>query len=243
MNHPSANGPGRSTCRWFPGPRPDLLGWGLALAGALALNLVLFGLMPGLIRQVPKAPDQLDTPVQVNVIRIKKAETPPRRKEPPKVKPPEPVRPKPRVQEAKPLRKELSFKPRLSFEINPRLPAAPMDLAMPPLEQFSMEGPKLKDLYDVSELDFGLIALVKVPPIYPIRARRREIQGSVTVEFTVTRQGLVEGISILEARPEAVFDTAVISCISRWKFRPPTVEGIPVATRARTTIKFTLGDG
>ena len=67
-----------------------------------------------------------------------------------------------------------------------------------------MDAPALKDLYDISELDGSLMALVKVPPIYPIRARRREIQGAVTVEFTVTQQGLVEGISILEAKPEAV---------------------------------------
>jgi len=198
--------------------------------------------MPGLIQQIPKAPDQMDNPSHMNVIRVKKVETPPRRKEPPKVKPPEPVKPRPRAQRTKELQKKLSIKPRLKFAINPRLPAAPMDLAMPPLEQFSMDGPTLKDLYDISELDGSLMALVKVPPIYPIRARRREIEGFVNVVFTVTKQGLVEDISITEARPESVFDAAVVNCVSRWKFKPPTVEGIPVAARAKTTIKFTLGD-
>ncbi len=237
MNAFSAHVSGR------PGRRSGgILGWGLALIGALGLNLMLFGLMPGLIRQVPKAPDQLDNPAVMNVIRVKKAETPPRRKEPPKVKPPEPVKSRPRAQETKLLKKKLSVKPRLNFAINPKLPAAPMDLAMPPLEHFSMDAPSLKDLYDISELDSGLMALVKVPPIYPIRARRREIQGEVTVEFNVTKQGLVENISIVAAMPEEIFDTAVINCVSRWKFKPPTVEGIPVAARARTTIKFTLGD-
>ena len=241
MNALSANGPARSHNR-SRNRSGGFLGWGLAVAGALGLNLMLFGLMPGLIRQIPKAPDKLDEISQLNVIRVKKTEIPPRRKEPPKVKPPEPVRPRPKAQETKLMKEKISVKPRLKFEINPRLPAASMDLAMPPLESFSMDGPELKDLYDISELDGGLMALVKVPPIYPIRARRREIQGAVTVEFTVTREGLVEQIDILEARPESVFETAVINCVSRWKFKPPTVEGIPVAARARTTIKFTLGN-
>ena len=107
--------------------------WGLAFIGALGLNLLLFGLMPGLIQQIPKAPDQLDNPARLNVIRVRK-----RRRHRPaggisqRSRPPEPEKPRPRARETKRLQKKLSVKPRLKFDINPRLPAAPMDLAMPP---------------------------------------------------------------------------------------------------------------
>ena len=85
--------------------------WGLAFIGALGLNLLLFGLMPGLIQQIPKAPDQLDNPARLNVIRVKKAETPPRRRDKPKVKPPEPEKPRPRARETKRLQKSCPSSP------------------------------------------------------------------------------------------------------------------------------------
>ena len=216
------------------------LGWTAAILGALVLNIFLFGLMPGLVQTIPDNPEKRDDPVTVNVIRVKKAEPPPRKKEPPK--PPEPEKLQVQTRQTQIRSPKTDLKPRLPFELNVNLPAAPMDLAMPPLEHFSLDRPGLKSLYDISELDTGLMPLVKIPPLYPIRARRNGIEGSVTVEFTVTRDGLVSDISILAAKPETLFDNAVITCVSQWKFTPPKKEGVPVATRARTTVEFRLED-
>jgi protein TonB len=115
-----------------------------------------------------------------------------------------------------------------------------MDLVMPGLEHFSMDAPVLKAHYSMGELDSPLIPLVKIPPIYPIRASRRGIEGFVIVQFLVTKNGEVERIKIIEAHPKKIFDQNVIHCVSQWKFKPGTVEGIPVATLARTTIRFKL---
>ena len=103
-----------------------------------------------------------------------------------------------------------------------------------------MNGPVLETHYTMGELDSPLTPLVKIPPIYPIRASRRGIEGAVTVRFLVTKDGTVEQISIIDAQPKKIFDQSVISCISHWKFKPGTVEGIPVATLAQTTIRFKL---
>jgi protein TonB len=50
----------------------------------------------------------------------------------------------------------------------------------------------------------------------------------------------VADIKILAADPEKVFDKSVIDCVSRWRFQPGRVQGIPVAALAQTTIKFQL---
>ncbi|MCP3873651.1 MAG: TonB family protein, partial [Desulfobacteraceae bacterium] len=49
-------------------------------------------------------------------------------------------------------------------------------------------------------------------------------------------------IEVIRAQPDKIFNKSVLSCVSQWKFKPGTVEGIPVATRARTTIHFKLED-
>lgn len=222
-------------------PTSTLWGWGLALSGSLALNIFLFALMPGLIQKIPAGPETIDVIKQIQVIRIKKPERPPQKKMPPKINKIKPVTTK---KELKPVRKvqprRIELNPQLKIELNPKLPAAPMDLVMPPLETFSIEAPVLKDVYEMGELDTGLMPLVKIPPIYPVRAERREIEGFVTVEFLVTPKGLVRDIRIIKAVPEKIFNTAVIKCVSQWKFNPPTVEGIPVSSRAQTTIRFKL---
>ncbi|MBU1194370.1 MAG: TonB family protein [Proteobacteria bacterium] len=220
-------------------PGRSLWGWAVAVAGSIALNLTLFGLMPGLIQRVPNTPDKLDELSHIQVVRVKRPETPLQKKEPKKNVPPEPVK-QVKHTPVNPMVQKTIAKPYLKFELNPKLPTAPTDLVMPPLENFSLDAPVLKAVYDIAELDTGLMALVKIPPIYPIQAKRRGIEGFVDVEFIVTAAGIVQDIKITAARPKTIFNSAVIACVSRWKFKPPTVEGIPVATRAATTIKFKL---
>ena len=134
----------------------------------------------------------------------------------------------------------MNLKPRLAFELNPRLPAAPMDLHLPAMEEFSMDGPVLKDSYEVGELDAPLTTLVKIQPLYPMRAQRRMIEGFVTVEFLVTTTGQVEQIKIIEAEPPGVFEKNVIESVSKWRFKPGTVQGIPVVTRVSNIIRYQM---
>ena len=132
------------------------------------------------------------------------------------------------------------IRPRLAFELNTRLPALSTDLSIPLMDNVPMDAPALKSHYEVGELDGPLTTLVKIPPIYPFRAKRRGVEGFVSVEFFVTKTGEVADIKILESQPEEIFVKAVTDCISRWKFKPGTVEGIPVETRVHTTIRFEL---
>ncbi len=217
-------------------------GWTFALVGSVLLNIGLFGLMPGL-QKVPELPCALADICQTQVIRIKRTLTPP-----PKKKPEKPRQVKSATTALKSFKQRSQVKsslkptlrPQLAFQLNPKLPKASMDLVMPGLEHFSMEGPILKAHYTMGELDSPLTPLVKIPPIYPMLATRRGIEGYVTVEFLVNKKGLVQQIRILESRPEHIFDKSVTACVSQWKFKPGTIEGIPVDTLAQTTIRFRL---
>ena len=214
--------------------------WTFAFFCSIVLNVSLFGLMPGLIQRLPNRPDVLENIEQVRVIRIKRAEPVARRQRPEKIKPARPEKKPAGSHTRSPAPRPVTLKPQLAFQLNPKLPAAPMDLVMPGLEHFSMDAPVLKAHYSMGELDSPLIPLVKIPPIYPIRASRRGIEGFVIVQFLVTKNGEVERIKIIEAHPKKIFDQNVIHCVSQWIFKPGTVEGIPVATLTRTTIRFKL---
>jgi len=217
------------------------LGWVFALVCSVLLNVSLFGLMPRLTQRIPDLPCALEEISQVQVIRIKRPLTPSPKKKPEKPKQVKPAKTKahPKSRDIKSSLKPI-LKPQLAFQLNPKLPSAPMDLVMPGLEHFSMDAPILKAHYAMGELDSPLTPLVKIPPIYPMLATRRGIEGYVTVEFLVTKKGLVQQIRILDSRPEHVFDKSVTNCVSQWKFKPGTIEGIPVATLAQTTIRFKL---
>ena len=215
-------------------------GWCLAIALSMLLNIALFGLMPGLIELETEDQADLEDLKAIQVIRVKHQETPPRKKELQKPKPKE----EPRKVKTTPTQvvrqRRMNLKPRLPFELNPRLPAVPGSLVMPPMENFSLDGPTLKGLYEMGELDSPLTPIANIPPIYPMRAMRRGIEGWVKVRFLVTNRGQVQQPKVMAADPENVFEKSVINCVLKWKFKPGTVEGVPVNTMVETTIRFEL---
>lgn len=201
---------------------------------AVGLNLVLYLLMPHLMDPAPSQPSIATLVPQVNVIRIKRSETPVKRKD---VKPPDPPKPKkPHIPQRRPVQAKLT----VPFEITPRLPGGPDTLDLPPLESAPMISANLSDIFSPGQLDAPLTSLVRIAPVYPMHARRRGIEGWVKVAFIVDEQGHVHDVSILEAEPPAIFEQSVKRCVSTWRFKPGTIEGMPVRTKVVTTIRYRL---
>lgn len=218
--------------------------WGAAAAIALAINLVLFAMMPFLLHRNPVLPACGEVISGIQMVRIKRSDTAVIRKNPTPPEPAskqDPIKPLPSV--AQPVLTKLS----LPFEINPRLPSGPTTLNLPPMASVSvvapgqgLDAPDLKGVYEAGELDNSLTVIARVPPDYPLSAKRRGIQGEVKVRILINEQGIVEKASIVNARPPGVFDQSVIRCVSRWRFKAGTVGGRPVKALAETTVKFEL---
>ncbi len=82
---------------------------------------------------------------------------------------------------------------------------------------------------DSDEIQFReLIPLRYITPDYPDVARELELEGHVVVEFTVSRQGQVEDILIVESEPPGVFNDAAIRAAGRLRFEPRIVFDGPV---------------
>ena len=210
--------------------------YGVAFIGAVFINVTLFALMPGLIQHVPDRPD-LEAVESIQVVRVKRPDTAVRKKE---KKPPKPEK-KEIIKDRKPLSvsRPKQQKIRLPFQLNPHLAEGPQTFSVPPLDMLAL-GPGMTGAYGVNELDGPLTPLVRIPPMYPIRAKRLGTEGSVNVQFLVDSEGRVCHVEILSATPEGIFETSVINCVSRWRFKPGTVDGKAVNTWAETTIRFEL---
>jgi len=84
------------------------------------------------------------------------------------------------------------------------------------------------------------VLLRNVPPRYPTTAVRANQEGWVEVTFTITPEGSVDDVKVVDAEPRHVFDRAATEAVSRWKFQPATQDGTPVASQDKRRIVFKL---
>ena len=91
-----------------------------------------------------------------------------------------------------------------------------------PLEVASLDRHKL-DRTRVSAS--GPVAVRRVSPVYPVRARMAGQSGYVEVSYLIDAAGRPEAIDITESRPRRVFERAALQAIRDWRFDPTTVTG------------------
>jgi protein TonB len=95
-------------------------------------------------------------------------------------------------------------------------------------------------LFNISDVDRQPSPLIQLKPLYPARARMRKIEGSVSLEFTVSKTGNTKNIKIISANPPKIFNRAAIRAIEHWRFSPAQLSGNSVPVRIRQTIRFEL---
>ena len=69
-------------------------------------------------------------------------------------------------------------------------------------------------------------AIEIVAPEYPRAAERRGVEGSVTVRYTVSPEGVVTAAEVISATPEGVFDRAALHAVDAWRFEPAAAETV-----------------
>ena len=90
--------------------------------------------------------------------------------------------------------------------------------------------------------DGDAVPLVRVPPDYPMRAEQRNLEGWVTVEFTISVTGAVKDPKVTDST-NSVFHRAAIRAIRKWKYNPKVVDGKAVEQYGvQVTLDFTFGD-
>ncbi len=96
---------------------------------------------------------------------------------------------------------------------------------------FGVSAPSVSHELDIGRDGFfsdgEYMPIVQVAPNYPRRAQMRGLEGYVTLEFTVTRQGTVRDPRVIESS-NTVFDSSAIDAVMRFRYRPRVIDGEPV---------------
>jgi TonB family protein len=81
----------------------------------------------------------------------------------------------------------------------------------------------------------------RIEPDYPIGARQRGVDGSVEVEFLVTRDGRVGEIQVIDEQPRGMeFGEAASEAISRWRFEPFREDDAPIERLVSLEVAFNV---
>ncbi|MCG8556236.1 MAG: energy transducer TonB [Proteobacteria bacterium] len=99
-----------------------------------------------------------------------------------------------------------------------------------------LEGGSRRPKVDQKE-DTALVPTTRVRPAYPRKAVGYGVEGWIDAAFTVTAQGSVKDIVVVGAEPPGMFEDAAAEALSKWRYKPPTYNGKPVA-RACERVKL-----
>ncbi len=82
--------------------------------------------------------------------------------------------------------------------------------------------------------------LVPIEPVYPAIAKAAHIQGTVTIQAVISKDGLVEQARVVSG--PAMLVQAALAALSRARYAPFRLDGKPVDVETTINIDFVLGD-
>jgi protein TonB len=81
--------------------------------------------------------------------------------------------------------------------------------------------------------------IYKVLPVYPSIAKVAGVQGTVSLEATISKQGTIENLRVVSGPP--MLQKAALDAVSAWRYRPFLLNGEPVAVETTVNVVFNLG--
>jgi TonB family protein len=113
----------------------------------------------------------------------------------------------------------------------PPPPTAPVSIGRiipPPSPALTRIGP------DVAQANL----ISSVPPAYPEAARAARVQGTVVLQATISKDGLVEDLVIINGHP--LLNDAAIQAVRQWRYRPQVVNGQAIPVITTITVNFAM---
>src|SRR5437660_4636907 len=83
----------------------------------------------------------------------------------------------------------------------------------------------------------GLL-IKKVQPSYPPLARQARIQGTVTLQAEISKDGTIENLRLISGHP--MLAPSAIEAVKQWRYKPYMLNGEPVAVETTVMVNFPL---
>ncbi|MGI8783062.1 MAG: TonB family protein [Acidobacteriota bacterium] len=119
--------------------------------------------------------------------------------------------------DGKPVRSQASVEVHFVLKDSPSKSAEPLRL------KADAAGPKL---------------IHKIDPVYPAKAKRAGVEGSVILQVTINAQGEVSEVRL--ERGHELLKDAAMEAVRQWRYRPTLLNGNPIAVVIAVTIEFKL---
>ena len=65
---------------------------------------------------------------------------------------------------------------------------------------------------------YEVLANSVVAPVYPFKARRKQIEGHVRLEFSISQSGEPTDIEVVDASPPELFEESAVRALEKWAF-------------------------
>jgi TonB family protein len=82
------------------------------------------------------------------------------------------------------------------------------------------------------------VLIYKVSPDYPDSWKRQGIQGVVHLRATLTKEGTVRDVKVIDGIP--LLAKSAETAVKQWRYKPTTVDGVPVDVQTDFAISFSL---
>jgi protein TonB len=76
-------------------------------------------------------------------------------------------------------------------------------------------------------------------PVYPVIAKAAGIQGTVVLQATISKSGVIENLRVLSG-PQ-MLQQAALNAVAQWRYRPYLLNGDPVEVETTINVIFSLG--
>ncbi len=121
------------------------------------------------------------------------------------------------------------------------LPPAPLDLT-PPGNLTIPDPPRADPVPPPVRVDAEVDPryLRELQPPYPAAEERASREGTVRIRVTIGANGRVKAAERVSATNDAFWRATERQALSRWRFRPATVDGRPVESTKTMTVHFRM---
>jgi TonB family protein len=76
-------------------------------------------------------------------------------------------------------------------------------------------------------------------PTYPPEERKKKIQGTVVLDATVSKEGVIENLRVVKS-PAASLSQSALDAVRTWRYRPYRLNGDPIAVVTTVNVNFCL---
>lgn len=132
------------------------------------------------------------------------------------------------------------------FELSEHLTVDENALNMQPSMSFSkFKAPELTVSNNFSYMGLGRRQALgsRAKPSYPREAKNAQVEGTVYLQFDINKRGIPTNITVLESKPQGVFDQAAIKAVKKWRYAKKYSHGKLVGTQNyRNRINFRLDE-